>query len=280
MSRKTLTKQKRSRGLRPGGFAGALGPLQRSRARTPAGIQSLETGIGLLRSLVSASGPMRLKDLAAASRMSASKAHRYMVSLCRSGLVAQEAGAAEYRLGPYAVEMSVACLNSIRPIKLASEALEAIGREIQLTVAIAAWGNHGPTIVRIEESLHAVSMNVRAGTVVPLSRSASGLVFAAFMPRHVVEPLLAVEVRKPEERRALEAELETVRRTGVASVTAKLVPGADALAVPVFDHRGAISVSLLAVGSSGTFSVAPDGPPAQTLKRHAHAVSRELGYRG
>jgi DNA-binding IclR family transcriptional regulator len=201
--RKSLTKQKRYRGRQPAGFARALGPLQRSRARAPAGIQSLETGIGLLRTLVSASGSMRLKDLAAASRMSASKAHRYMVSLCRSGLVAQEVGAAEYRLGPYAVEMAVACLNSIRPIKLASESLEAIGREIQLTVAIAAWGNHGPTIVRIEESLHAVSMNVRAGTVVPLSRSASGLVFAAFMPRHVVEPLLAAEVRRPEERRAL-----------------------------------------------------------------------------
>lgn len=191
----------------------------------------------------------------------------------------QEAGDAEYRLGPYALEMSIACLNSLRPIKLASQTLEALGREIDLTVAIAAWGNRGPTIVRIEESSHAVSMNVRAGTVVPVTRSASGLVFAAFMPRHVVEPLLSAELASAAARQELEDLLNQVRRSGVASVAGKLVPGADAIAVPVFDHRGAIALSLLAVGSSGTFSLEPHGPVAAVLKRHAAALSTQLGYR-
>ncbi|MGH8700229.1 MAG: helix-turn-helix domain-containing protein, partial [Burkholderiales bacterium] len=150
--------------------------FRKKRRTRQAGIQSLETGIELLKILVAAASPMKLKDLAAAAAMSASKAHRYMVSLSRAGLVAQAAADAEYRLGPYALEMALACLNSLRPVKLASQAREAISREVELTVAIAAWGNHGPTIVRIEESSHAVSMNVRAGTVVPLTRSAAGLV--------------------------------------------------------------------------------------------------------
>jgi DNA-binding IclR family transcriptional regulator len=276
-----LRKPAKNQPIAAKGFAAPLPPLQsgKKRPRAQAGIQSLENGLLLFRALVQTAAPMKLRDIAAASRMSASKAHRYMVSLCRSGLVAQDAHAGEYRLGPYAVEMSVACLNSLRPIKLASQALEAIGREIDLTVAIAAWGNHGPAIVRIEESLRAVSMNVRAGTVVPLTRSAAGLVFAAFMPRHVVEPLLAAEVRRAAERAEVEAQLETVRSTGVGVVSQKLVPGADALAVPVFDHRGAIALSLLAVGTSGTFSLATDGAVAQALKRHANVISRELGFR-
>jgi DNA-binding IclR family transcriptional regulator len=264
------------------GFAAQLSALQvkkKPAARGQAGIQSLETGIALLKALVAASRPMKLRDLAALSKMSASKAHRYLVSLCRAGLVAQDATDAEYRLGPYALEMAIASLNSLRPVKLASEALEAISREIALTVAIAAWGNHGPTIVRIEESPQAVSMNVRAGTVVPLTRSAAGLVFAAFMPRHVVEPLLAAELPRGAERKAAEELLEKVRATGVASIAQKLVPGADALAVPIFDHRGAIALSLLAVGSSNTFSLAPDGAAASVLKRYARSLSEELGYR-
>jgi DNA-binding IclR family transcriptional regulator len=252
-------------------------PLHRKKSQ--AGIQSLESGLALLKTLVAAARPMKLKDLASASRMSASKAHRYMVSLCRSGLVSQDAGDAEYRLGPYALEMSIACLNSLRPVKLASQALEAISREIELTVAIAAWGNRGPTIVRIEESSHAVSMNVRAGTVVPVTRSASGLVFAAFMPRHVVEPLLSVELANAAARQEFERLLNEVRGRGVASVAGKLVPGADAIAVPIFDHRGAITLSLLAVGSSGTFSLEAHGPVAAVLKRHAAALSAQLGYR-
>lgn len=249
------------------------------RKQAAAGIQSFENGVEVLKILVAAGQPMKLKALAGAARMSASKAHRYLVSLCRSGFVAQEAQAGEYRLGPYALEMALACFNSLRPIKLASDALEAIGREVNLTVAIAAWGNHGPTIIRIEESLHAVSMNVRAGTVVPLSRTASGLVFAAFMPLHLVQPLIEAEVRRAAEREKLEAELEEVRRTGVAAIAQRLVPGADALAVPVFDYRGAVVLALMAVGTSGSFSLAADGPVAATLKRHAAALSNQLGYR-
>ena len=271
---------RRNQRLGPPGLAAQLSALQtKKKARRQAGIQSLEAGIEVLKTLVSASAPMKLKDIASASKMSASKAHRYMVSLCRTGLVAQETTDTEYRLGPYALEMAIACLNSLRPVKLASEALEAISREIELTVAIAAWGNHGPTIVRIEESSHAVSMNVRAGTVVPVTRSASGLIFAAFMPRHVVEPMLVSELPKAGDRKHFEEILESVRRSGVASVAQKLVPGADALAVPVFDHRGGVALSLLAVGSSNTFSLEPDGPVAEVLRRYARNLSAVLGYK-
>ena len=266
----------------PSAFTAALG-VPRKRAlqakKSAAGIQSFENGVALLKVLVAAGRPMKLRDLAGASRMSASKAHRYLVSLCRSGFVAQEAHAGEYRLGPYALDMALACFNSLQPIKLASDALDAIGRELDLTVAIAAWGNRGPTIIRIEEVLHAVSMNLRAGAVVPIARSASGLVLAAFMPRRVVEPLIEAELRGATERRALYAQLETVRRTGVAAVSQKLVPGADALAVPVFDHRGAVALALMAVGTTGRFSLSADGPVASALKHHAAAISHQLGYR-
>ena len=261
-------------------LAAAPRPRTLQRKKAAAGIQSFENGVELLKIMVAAGRPLKLRDLAAASRMSASKAHRYLVSLCRSGFVAQDAHAGEYRLGPYALEMALACFNSLRPIKLASEALEAIGREVDLTVAIAAWGNRGPTIIRIEESLHSVSMNVRAGTVVPIARSASGLVFAAFMPRHVVQPLIDAELKRATEREALEKELQEVRRTGVAAIAQRLVPGADALAVPVLDHRGAVALALMAVGTSGTFPLAADAPVASALKRHAAALSHELGYRG
>lgn len=265
--------------------AGFTSVLPRPRGRRlqgkqhAAGIQSFENGVALLKVLVDAGRPMKLKDLAAAQRMSASKAHRYLVSLCRSGFVAQEAQAGEYRLGPYALDMALACFNSLRPIKLASDALDAIGRELDLTVAIAAWGNRGPTIIRIEEALQAVSMNLRAGAVVPIARSASGLVLAAFMPRRVVEPLMEAELRRGSERQALYAQLEAVRRSGVAAVSQKLVPGADALAVPVFDHRGAVALALMAVGTTGRFSLSADGPVASALKRHAAALSHQLGYR-
>ena len=254
-----------------------LHKAKKRRSRGQTGIQSLEAGIRVLKTLVDAGRAVKLRDLAVAAGMSASKAHRYVVSLCRSGFAVQDEEGA-YRLGPYALDMALACLNGLHPVKLASETLEALGREVDLTVAVAAWGNRGPTIVRIEESSHAVSMNVRAGTVVPITRSASGLVFAAFMPAHVVAPLLEAEL-EPGRRAAFERVLRRVRETGIGVVEQRLVPGADAMAVAVFDHRGAIALTLLAVGASGTFNLAPQGPVATALKRCAAALSHQLGYR-
>ena len=99
------------------GFTAPLPLLHsRKRQREQAGIQSLEAGLDVLKRMIGAARPMKLRDIAAATGMSPSKAHRYLVSLCRSGLIAQGPGDAEYRLGPYALEMAVACLNSLRPV--------------------------------------------------------------------------------------------------------------------------------------------------------------------
>ena len=55
-----------------------------------AGIQSVEVGFALLDALARATGPLMLRDLAAAAHMSAAKAHRYLVSFQRLGLVLQD----------------------------------------------------------------------------------------------------------------------------------------------------------------------------------------------
>ena len=73
-------------------------PLDKDRA----GIQSVEVGFALLQALIDAPGPLALKDLAAAAGMPAAKAHRYLVSYQRSGLVKQDAATSRYDLGPMA----------------------------------------------------------------------------------------------------------------------------------------------------------------------------------
>ena len=53
------------------------------------GIQSIEVGGQLLRALVRSGEPMMLRDLAAAAGMPPAKAHPYLVSFARLGLVEQ-----------------------------------------------------------------------------------------------------------------------------------------------------------------------------------------------
>ena len=144
--------------------------------KTRAGIQSVEVGFGLLDVLARATGPLMLRDLAMAAGMSAAKAHRYLVSFQRLHLVVQDANSTLYDLGPAALTLGLASLSRIDAVKLARERIAALMQDIGHTVALAVWGNHGPTIVHWEESPLAVTVNLRLGDVMPLLASATDAV--------------------------------------------------------------------------------------------------------
>src|ERR1700691_3384611 len=68
-------------------------------ARAQQGVQGVEIGLRIAYALANAPGPMALRDLAAATRLAPSKVHRYLVSLCRSGMVEQDGTNGRYDLG-------------------------------------------------------------------------------------------------------------------------------------------------------------------------------------
>ena len=148
-----------------------------------AGIQSVEVGFELLKALSDAPGALMLRDLAANAGMSAAKAHRYLVSFQRMGLVVQDPVSTRYDLGPAALRLGLASLARIDAVKLARERIPALLAETGHTLAIAVWGNQGPTMVHWAEAPQTVPVTLRLGDVMPLLTSATGRCFAAFMPR-------------------------------------------------------------------------------------------------
>ena len=251
-------------------------------------MQSAEVALALLRVLVEARRPMMLRDLAAGAHMAPAKAHRYLVSLVRGGYVEQEGAGGLYDLGPYALELALACLARIDHVRIASAALHQLCRRVDETVALAVWGSRGPVFVRWEEPTHPVATNVRVGSVIPVLNSASGRVFAAFLPAETVNPFIAAELRQtarsrnargPKSRAQVEALLAQVRRSGLARVTGDLLSGVNAISVPVFDHRAQVVLAITALGDERRFDLSARGPIARALRETAAAVSRRLGYR-
>ena len=59
-----------------------------------------------------------------------------------------------------------------------------------MSVAAAALGPLGPTVVRLEESARPQHVSLRVGTVMSLVNTAIGRVFAAHLARDVLAPLL------------------------------------------------------------------------------------------
>src|SRR5437868_3898680 len=101
-----------------------------------AGIQSVEVGFALLDVLAKASGPLMLRDLAAAAGMSAAKAHRYLVSFQRLALVVQDATSTRYDLGPASLQLGLASLSRLDAVKLARERVAGLMDTIGHTIAL------------------------------------------------------------------------------------------------------------------------------------------------
>jgi DNA-binding IclR family transcriptional regulator len=118
----------------------------------------------------------------------------------------------------------------------------------------------------------------------PLTRSATGGVFLAYLPREstarwVKRDLL--ENARHGVRPTTDAELaQTIlqtRQRGVAR-TSDFLPGIAGIAAPVFDSSGAIVLALIALGYSKPFDAEIDAI-MQAVSRTAAALSRRLGFR-
>ncbi len=252
-----------------------------------AGIQSVEVGFALLEGLTRARGPLMLKDVAAAAGMSAAKAHRYLVSFQRLGLVTQDARTARYDLGPAALKLGLASLARLDAMRLARERVPGWMEQIGHTLALAVWGNHGPTIVHWEESPQAVTANLRLGDVMPMLASATGRCFAAWLSREMTAPLMEPEIERAQKARrqdlpqtpeAATAMLDEVRERGTARVVDTVLPGIVAFCVPVFDASGHIVLGLMTLGSLATFDPEYGGAIDKPLQAAARQLSSDLGW--
>jgi DNA-binding IclR family transcriptional regulator len=253
-----------------------------------AGIQSVEVGFGLLQVLGEAQGPLMLRDLARAANMSAAKAHRYLVSFQRLQLVVQDAASTRYDLGPAALKLGLASLSRLDAVKLARERITPLMEEIGHTLALAVWGNHGPTIVHWEESPSAVTVNLRLGDVMPLLTSATGQCFAAYAPKEAIASMLKEEMGRAQKQgrgdvpgtlTEVRVLLDAVRQRGAARVVDTLLPGIVGFCVPVFDSDGHMALGMVALGPAGSFDAEWGGAVEKPLRAAADQLSSDLGHR-
>lgn len=252
-------------------------------------IQSVETGFPLLAALVDAGIPLTLRDLAARAGMTSAKAHPYLVSFTRVGLVQQDTGTGQYELGPFALQMGLVSLQRLEPVRVALPHLNQLAGKLGHTLALAVLGSHGPTMVHISQASYPVHVNMRNGTVMSMRYTATGHVFAAWLPPKIAEHFIEREIgdeavvtslspAKPNSEQ-WQTLLKSIRQAGMARALGNPLPGIDAISVPVLDHSGNIALALTCLGPSTLFDASENGPIATALKQCAADISHQLGYR-
>lgn len=174
----------------------------------------------------------------------------------------------------------------LQAVRLATRALVELSDELDETLGLGVWGNKGPTIVRWEESKQPVSDNLRTGLVLPVLTSATGLAFAAWLPRELTAPFIDEELAQegqadPDPERIPQL-LEQIRHAGMVRLVgtdhfAELYGGAvSVLSVPVFGRDGAMVLAFTALGSSSRLDTSENSRVAAGMRRCADQLSQRL----
>jgi DNA-binding IclR family transcriptional regulator len=245
------------------------------------GIQSVENAMTVLLALEQGLGPMSLTQIAAASAMAPSKAHRYLVSLARVGLVSQSRSSGLYDMGPSMRRLGAESLRRMDEAGLASEYLPELRDRTGHAVNLAVWGDHGPIIVRWDYGSHALPITVRVGATLPLLSSSVGRIYLAQLPAALTDPVLASQAETADQTGLAARDVEQIkadaRRDGFAVTAGGVLAGVSSVAAPVFAAADSLPLVIALVFPTRLATPETVAYLAGEVRATAEAVSAELG---
>jgi DNA-binding IclR family transcriptional regulator len=245
------------------------------------GIQSVENAMTVLLALERGAGPMTLTQVAEGCGMQTSKVHRYLVSLGRVGLVSQSPRSGRYDLGPSMRRLGAEALRRMDEIGLASEYLADLRDRTRHTIALLAWGERGPVAMRWEPGAYPLPITVRIGSTLPVLTTSAGRVFLTHLPDALTEPIVRAERGADpasisnEKLARIKAE---VRRQGCAVTTDAMIPGATAIAAPVFATEASLPLVVVIVLPRSHAAPAIVSEMCTELLASTKEISSELGH--
>jgi DNA-binding IclR family transcriptional regulator len=178
-------------------------------------------------------------------------------------------------------------MRSVDALRLTSNAVVGLAAELGLMVTVAVWGTFGATIVQVQEAADQVHVNLRAGAVYSVRNTATGRVFAAFLPQAVIKAHLDAEQRNgtedkrigdPNTAASFAKEVEQIKRLGYATAIGSPVPGINAISAPVFDHTGQMQLAITLIGPARLVDVRRGSSHVRRMTEFTAALSAELGY--
>jgi DNA-binding IclR family transcriptional regulator len=244
--------------------------------RAEAGLASVDLVLDLLERLAASPRPRGVSDIARDLGISKARAHRHLRALVDRGYVRQDPETDRYEIGVKlmvlgeAVRERFGALGAMRPEM--SRLREATGQAVTASALVEG----AVTVLEVLQGRTLIEFGIRPGARLAFRSSAHGLVALAFGSAALLESLLADEADLG--RGELAAEVETVRRRGWATAADRVLAGVNALAAPVFDHRGELAGALAIVGSSQFIAAIPTEEQVAAVIGAASEASSRLGW--
>lgn len=186
------------------------------------GVHSVEIAASILEAIAEQGRPLRASEIAKISGLSKSRLHKYLVSLCRASVLYQDPGNSLYSLGYRLVVLGRAAEKQNDWLPAIEKALSQLRDKLNISTGLVVKKGDRVSLIQYNRSNKNIEIDYRTNTMVPLTESASGKVFAAFGGDNAS---LTDDERKQILRFGYAIRLDEV--TGIS--------GAKAIACPVFN---------------------------------------------
>ncbi len=213
-----------------------------------------------------------LSQICRALSLSKSTSFAILKTLQRAGLVGYDESSRHYFLGAELLGLGEAAARQLDPVSLIKPYLHALVKETRLTGIVAQRIDERLIVVHKEEGSTAIRPTMSIGQLVPPGVGAIGKVLAAF----VTAEDSANGRATPQGR----STLQRLRQRGYSTSYQEYRLGVNAVAAPVFDHRGALALVLCLIGFASAMPPEIVESCGRVLRDRCSEASRAMGLAG
>ncbi|HEY7487255.1 MAG TPA: IclR family transcriptional regulator [Streptosporangiaceae bacterium] len=216
--------------------------------------QSLERGLAILCAFTPDRPALGISELARELALTRSTTHRYVATLASLGFLEQDDATRRYRLGPRVLDLGFSTLGSLGLREIAGPHLRRLTDTTGHTSNLAIRDDTDVILIdRVRGRpgrYHHLEFTLHVGSRIPTYCSATGKALLAFLPRPDLDRLLdRIDLiqRAPRtltDKQALLAELQQVRRTGLAVNDEELESALRSIAAPIRARSGEVVAAI------------------------------------
>jgi IclR family transcriptional regulator, acetate operon repressor len=263
-------------------------PLPRAKSKAPWEAARALTGatdrcFAILEFVAGSGRPLSASEISEALFLPKPSTYRLLETLERAGFVSRQGKLRRVSTGPRLTDLAFNVLKSSLSYAPRRQVLDALVKEVGETCNIGALDHNEIVYLdRVESTDWPLRLQFKIGSKVPLHCTAIGKLFLAFMPAEKCRLILdklnfdRYTANTIMTRKALEAELQEIRKEGLALDREEYIVGVVCIAAPILDRNRNIQAAVAIQAPSARMAVAQALEKRDALARAAYQLSQSF----
>ena len=256
----------------------------RHAALTERSRETADLTLRLLEFLAVEPAQCGVTELALAFDTSKATIHRHLRTLANREFVRQDPLTSRYEPGVKLFQLGERLRDRFGVLGAARSEMVGLRDATGQAVTLSTLVEGKVVVLDLVPGHSVVEFGIRPGTQMGFSNSAHGKAALAFGPPALMDDCLRALPAASSGAAAasgmqLKKQVTAIKRQGWATAANEVVFGINALAAPLFDHRGAYAGAIAIVGSTQFIASKPEPKQLAQVTGAAARISAQLGWR-